>query len=221
MALDNFQANLMLLAAQHSESEILKGMGYSQPSEKNLKRLRSTLSSPNSMLDTPGYDFRYDQSQFLHALCEFLGLCRPEVEQHIAKVKARLDSIANAFKPFVWVDTDFKRKSEPLAVLAMIESQRYIHFPDDFYLHSLEVQLDLAGERAALYYEQTEGELPLWGRIERFRFYVAEAEAYILDKHGKVVGKHQGPVDNKAGFTAEAKAAVSAANRDTSKPGEY
>jgi|SRR5690554_519488 len=221
MALDNFQTNLMLLAAQHPKSVLLQKMGYSKPGEKTLERLRATLSSPNSMLDTPSYDFRYSQPQFLQALCEVLGISRSKVEQHIAKVKARLDSIANAFKPYVWVDTEFKRESEPLAVLAMIENQRYIHFPDTFYLHSLDVQLDLAGERAALYYQQTNGVLPMWGSIKRFRYYVADNEAYVLDTNGKMIGKHQGPVDNKAGVNGEAGAVVDAANREAPKPGEY
>jgi hypothetical protein len=179
------------------------------------------LASPDTGLDTPTYDFRYDQAQFLHALCAVLGINRTEVEQHISNTKARLERIANAFKPYVWVDTEFKRKSEPLVALAMLESRRYIRFPDTFYLHSLETQLDLAGERAALYYQQTEGSLATWGNIKRFRYYVSDSEAYVLDTNGNVIGKHQGPVDNKAGAGGAAKQAVAVANRDAPKPGEY
>jgi len=88
-------------------------------------------------------------------------------------------------------------------------------------LYSLETQLDLAGERAALYYEQTKGTLLYWGDIKRFRYYVAEDEAYLLDVTGKVIGQHQGPVDNKACGGEVGKIVASSVNRGAPKPGEY
>lgn len=163
MALDSFQTNLIVLAGQHQEVELLKQMGYGKPKEQTLERLRNTLQSPHMGLDKAQYDFKFDQLGFVRALCDALEIDRAEVDQHIAERKAWLDKVAKAFKPFVWVDTEFKRKSEPIFVLAALEQHRHIRFPDTFHLYSIETQLDLAGERAALYYEQTEGTLLYWG----------------------------------------------------------
>lgn len=213
MSLDNLQTDLILRASQYEEDELLKKLGYQSTSDKTRQRLRNTLSNTDLGLDAANYDFRYSQPEFVLALGKVLGIPAERTEQYIQACQKRFKEIAESFKPFVWVDTEFKRTSEPVIALAVCEHRRYIRFPDTFYRHSLDTQLSLAGEKAALYYEQTGGTLPIWGEIKRFRYYVAEDDAYILNIKGEVIGRHHGPVDNKASSGGVGKAVISATEK--------
>jgi len=89
-------------------------MGYNKPKPQTLERLRNTLQSPHMGLDKALYDFKFNQLEFIRALCDALQINRAEVDQSIAQRKAWLDNVAKTFKSFVWVDTEFTPKSEPI-----------------------------------------------------------------------------------------------------------
>lgn len=172
-------------------------------------------------MESSSFDFRFSQIEFVKALFKALGFEKSLTDKCIKQRRDRLRKITDSFKPYIWVDTEFKRQSQPIFALAFCEHMRYIEFPRTFFLNSIETQLRIAGERAALCYQETGGLLAIWGEIKRFRFYVAKNEAYILDTQGKVVGKYNGSVDNKATLEKDGASVAKIVDKKQTNSGEH
>lgn len=197
--IDNFKADLIIHAAKFPPTEILERMGYKKPTEKNLERLERVLLSPDFALGSGGFDLKYTSEGFLTALCVAVGLEESESQQRIQAVLRHLQDEENAFKPFIWMDTGFKRKNQPLFALAACENQRYLHFPDGFWRLSLEEQLDAAQSLVRKHVFDSDGMLGIWGEIKQYWFYYKKDAAYLLAKNGERVGVHHGPVPSQSG----------------------
>jgi len=199
--IDNFRADLVLKVneSEWSREAILKKMGYHKPRATNLERLQKVLGSPVLGLDVGGYDLRYQSHEFVHELCRALELPLDECDANIARIKRQAEDDRAAFKPYLWVDTDFKRKDQRVFVLAFLESRRYLGFPRWILRLTPEQQLVQAQELVQEHMRETEGELLIWGTIKRYWFFYAPNRSYWLAPDGEVIAKNEGPVRNQAG----------------------
>jgi len=199
--IDNFRADLVLKVneSEWSREAILKKMGYYKPSVTNLERLQKVLNSPTLGLDVGGYDLRYQSHEFVHELCRALELPLAECDANIARIKRQTDDDRASFKPYLWADTDFKRKNQPIFVLAALESRRYLGFPKWILRLTPEQQLVQAQELVQEHMRETEGELSIWGTIKRYWFFYAPNRSYWLAPDGEIIAKNEGPVRNRAG----------------------
>ena len=198
--IDNFRADVILKVneSEWSREAILKKMGYHKPRATNLERLQKVLSSPTLGLDIGGYDLRYQSHEFVHELCRALELPLDECDAHIARIKRQAEDDRAAFKPYLWVDTDFKRKSQPIFALAFLESRRYLGFPRWILRLTPEQQLVQAQELVQDHMRETEGELLIWGSIKRYWFFYAPNRSYWLAPDGEVIAKNEGLVTSRA-----------------------
>ena len=198
--IDNFRADLIVQVneSEYSREAILKKMGYYKPSATNLERLQKVLNSPTLGLDVGGYDLRYQSHEFVHELCRALELPLDECDANIARIKRQTDDDRASFKPFLWVDTDFKRENQRVFVLAALESRRYLGFPRWLLRLTPEQQLVQAQELVQEHMRETEGELLIWGTIKRYWFFYAPNRSYWLAPDGEIIAKNEGPVSNQA-----------------------
>ena len=99
------------------EDAVLKKMGYASP-KKARHRLESLLESPDikSWLASGGYDFRYDGRGFLRKLWEVLELPPDSLEKEISRIDEKAVALAKMRQPYIFIDTHFRRKSEPIFV---------------------------------------------------------------------------------------------------------
>ncbi|MBL3824119.1 MULTISPECIES: hypothetical protein [unclassified Marinobacter] len=201
--IDNFKTDLVLRVAAMPREEILKAMGYQRPTSANLERLQSVLDDPDFGLNNSGFDFKYSSEGFLRALCVVVCMDMASSEQRIFRLKKCLEEEQEAFKPYIWVDTGFRRQSQPIFALAVCEHQRYLDFPKGFWRLSIDRQLGRAQCRAREHVYETGGELGIWGHIKQYWFYYKKNAAYLLALNGEVIGKHEGPVPNQAIGTRE------------------
>ncbi|PPK50052.1 hypothetical protein [Marinobacter persicus] len=181
--------------------EILKAMGYPHPSEKNMHRLENVLTSKTLGLKDGGFDLKYSTPEFLVALSKVARLDEQEVRQRIGNINQDVSDDWQAFKPYIWVDTHFKRTTQPLFALAACESFRYVSFPKGFWQLSLEQQLAKAQTLVREHMAETDGTLKMWGDIQEYWFFYEPRKAYRLAPDGAVLGKHNGPVSNSASVT--------------------
>ncbi len=195
--IDNFKTDLVLRVAAMSREEILKEMGYKRPTSANLERLQCVLDDPEFGLTNSGFDFKYSSEGFLQALCVVTGMDVALADHRISRIKKYLDEERKAFKPYLWVDTGFKRRSEPLFALAVCEHQRYLDFPKGFWRLSIDRQLGRAQCRVREHVYKTGGDLGIWGQIKQYWFYYKKDAAYLLALNGVVTGKHSGHVSNR------------------------
>jgi hypothetical protein len=190
--INNFKTDLTIRVAATSHNDILTAMGYVRPTTANRKRLQRVLECPDFGLGEGGFDFKYSSEDFLGALCRAVGMEEPVVEQRIAKLTTRLEEERRVFKPYIWIDTGFTRKSQPLFALAACDDQRYLRFVEGFWRYSLTDQLGETQSRIRAHVAETGGELGIWGKIKQYWFYYEKNAAYLFNLRGEVLGKRCG-----------------------------
>jgi hypothetical protein len=104
----------------------------------------------------------------LLALSKVAGLDMEKSRRRIEAIQQYLSDEEQAFKPFIWVDTHFKRTSQPIFALAACESHRRLQFPKGFWRLPLEEQLSQAQALARQHMAETEGTLVMWGKIRAY-----------------------------------------------------
>jgi hypothetical protein len=201
--IENFKIDLVLRVAAKPHDEILKAMGYQRPTSANLERLQNVLDDPGFGLNDGGFDFKYGSEGFLRAMCVVTGMDMALADQYICRIKKYLKEEREAFKPYLWVDTGFKRTSQPIFALAVCEHQRYLDFPKGFWRLSIDRQLGRAQCRVREHVYESGGELGIWGHIKQYWFYYKKNAAYLLALNGEVTGKHEGPVPSQTTGTRE------------------
>lgn len=201
--IENFKIDLVLRAAAMPHDEILKAMGYQKPTCANLDRLQHVLDDPEYGLSDGGFDFKYSSEGFLRAMCVVTGMDMALTDLRICRIKKYLEEEREAFKPYLWVDTGFKRTSQPIFALAVCEHQRYLDFPKGFWRLSLDRQLGRAQCRVREHVYETGGGLGIWGHITQYWFYYKKNAAYLLARNVEVTGKHEGPVSSQTTGTRE------------------
>lgn len=196
--IDNFKTDLVLRVAPTPRDEILKAMGYQRPTSANLERLQAVLDDSEFGLNNSGFDFKYSSEGFLRALCVVTRMDMALADQRICRIKKYLEEEREAFDPYIWVDTGFKRQNQTIFALAVCEHQRYLDLPRGFWRFPIDRQLGRAQCRVREHVFETGGELGIWGHIKQYWFYYKKEAAYLLALNGEVIGKHEGPVPGQA-----------------------
>lgn len=188
----NFTNELQFLAEANPMEDTLRAMGYRAVTAKNTERYFAALQPPYFGLHQSMFDMKYSSEEFLRKLCSVLGVGESSLNNVVAAVKADLEAKRVAFKPYLWVDTQFVRTSEPVFVLAAMEGHRHLMLRDDLWRYPLAIQLEEAQEAVCSHWHDTFGELPVWGTIDAYLFFYAEERAYVLAPTGEVVGRYDG-----------------------------
>src|SRR5690606_15560059 len=103
-----------------------------------------------------------------------------------------------AFKPFLFVDTGFRRAGQSIAVLALCEGMRRIDFPEQFWRKPLAEQVELAQQRVREHMENCVGELGIWGTIKQYWFYYTPDDCVEISTNGEIVGAAKRPAPGQA-----------------------
>ncbi len=184
---------IRLRTAHVTQSELLQLMGYASVSEKTLSQLQRVLDDPHLGLGQAYFDFKFNSEGFLRKLCQVLGLGHIDVDHTIDAIKRELQEDQRAFKPYLFVDTEFRRQGQSIAILALCEWMRRLDFPQQFWRKTLVDQVEAARQRVREHMKSTLGELGVWGSIKRYRFYYTEEDCVILSTTGDIVADSKLP----------------------------
>ena len=195
-------------AAEVTADELLTRMGYRTIGPKARDRLSRVVADPLLGLATPEYDLHLASRAFSEALCRALAMDPGDYLPALDAIEAYLEEERQAYKPWLFVDTGFKRADRPgtaLFILAMIESKRRLHLPPDTFRLPWEQQLQRAQQLVRQHMADTGGELKIWGRIQRYLFCYAENQMLELTPSGDVVGDVSGTGISQASVTLKGK----------------
>ena len=172
-----------------SHDEVIRKMGYI-----NIKTGRRSLENflasggIQSWLEGGCFDMIHSSSSFLLALVEALELPVDEARKEIDKHSQRKEQIRNMKDVYIFVDTGFKRKGQPIFILAMAESLRHIKIDKAFCLdHSKEEILQHVSETVKAHYEANNGKLAVWGEIQRYVYQDAEGNETYYSVEGEIL----------------------------------
>jgi len=87
---------------------------------------------------------------------------------------------------YLFIDTDFKRKSEPIFVLAFMEHKRRIthEYIGDLYFKSDDEILTIVSEFVIEDHFTRDGMVAVWGRIVSYNWHHVDGRVYVFDKNG-------------------------------------
>jgi len=171
---------------QINHDELLTIMGYHNLHAGHMT-LQSFLKSDSIYLwlKNGHYDMHYTSGEFLHKLLEALDLAS-KGQDELKQCNRRLNAIrAMGNTPYVFVDTHFKRKSEPIFVLAAMESKRNIVIDKELLVFKEQSEiLDMMGEIVKEHYISNNGEIPLWGKIHNYVYHHIDGRKFVFDIDG-------------------------------------
>ena len=185
---------------QTNHDEVLRSMRYN-----NLKKGHQTLKQ---FLDTGdiylwlkkgAYDLKYNSEQFLKQLLKALNLTSAG-EEKLKQYSNRLDAI-NAMRntPYIYIDTHFKRESQPIFVLAFMEGKRNIIIDKELLVFKDEKEIfETIGKIVKNHYITSNGKLPLWGGILTYVYHSTDGKKFIFNTDGRLSQNHSNIMESRA-----------------------
>lgn len=130
--------------------------------------------------------------------------CREFIDEHDALEKAE----RQAYQPWLFVDTGFRRSDRPgmpLFALALLERRRRVKLAAYTCRLPWDQQLALAQARVREHMSESGGELKVWGRIQRYLFCYAEDRKLEIAPSGEVLVDASGRGLSRASVTLKGK----------------
>ena len=177
---------LQLRSAGVDDRFLLESMGYARPTGKARQRIREAVRSPAQFLEGSSFDFKYSNEAFIKRLGTALGLEAPWLDAQIEMLKKENRAQAAAFQPYLFIDTGFRRRSQPVCVLALLDHQRYLRFSQRFWRLPIHEQVAQAQERVREHMTETRGDLGLWGQVRRYVFHFSPTGHVVIDPNGQL-----------------------------------
>lgn len=181
------------------DKELSKRLGY-RTTAKVMVRVDEIINSRYLGLDKSGFDLRYSTPELVRKLAEVLSIPALLCDTVIEEIQAELLAENNKFSPYIFIETDFKRKSEPVFMLAALQSQRYLPIEEKTQSLSLNEQLDVVSQQIKVHYQQ-QTSLKLWGEIQKYVFNYNESSALQFSTKGELLEAVEDYVYSKATLT--------------------
>jgi len=167
----------------HDLNIIATELGYHSP-VKLLSRIRKIINSSYLSLDRGTYDFHNNTPSFIGKLCDALNIPRQLYETVIAETLVFLDARAGRFKPYIFIDTNFKRKNQSLIMLQL--SNRRI--PIDPALHEVTLNEQIVHIQGIIKdHYRRHPTLPVWGKVDHYVYHYSEAIRVSFEGSGEVI----------------------------------
>ncbi len=183
-----------------NHDELLKTMNYHnlKIGHKTLQKFLET-DDIYLFLKNGSYDMKYNGEEFLQHLFKALDLAsvgKDELKQY----KRRLDAIsAMRNTPYMFIDTHFKRKGEPLHVLAFIEGKRNIVIDKELLVFKSELEvLKIIGNIVKNHYILSNGKLQLWGEIYNYVYHHTSGKKFVFNPDGTLSQNHSEIFESRA-----------------------
>jgi len=169
---------------------LLRQMGYHNL-DKSLKRLDALLNSPSVYAWTTtkreGFDFKYTTIEFIRELYKAAGFADVTAELVINEVHDR-EARIKAFPRYdIFIDTGFKRKNQPIFVLAFSEGMRHIRCSKELLIDmSEDEKQDYFKALIKSHYQDSNGTLMTWGTIKYYVVFAGDTKKIVYFPDGSV-----------------------------------
>ena len=179
---------LKILTQNSDKKALSKALGYVR--EQNFTRALANLEAAKSLDEfiTKGhFDWAHSSETLILALSKHFAL---NIDAELGEVQKLYNERVKFRGSYIYIDTDFKRKGEPIFALAMAQHLRYISltpFLDELCFKALDEQLEVILKITKSYYQKTQT-LLIFGAITGFKLYFL-GEDYSLDTNGNFTDK--------------------------------
>lgn len=177
---------------------LVKLLGYNNKS-RGFKRIEALIltDSTEEWLKKNGYDFVHSNESFLIKLCDILGFDDDSCFKIIKKTSDRLNAINRMSSPYIFINTNFRRKNQPIFALAFMEGRRRIHIDKIKVFDSSDDGLSVAKKLVQEHYQKSNGTIEMWGTIDNYIYYTNDKK-YIINKAGEIENSEREIFESKA-----------------------
>ena len=168
-----------------SKEQIIKELGYNS-TEKGTKALDGFLKSKDlyTWIHSGYYDFKYTAEQLLKRLCVILDLDSKTVDDELQIQVKYYAELRRVQYNYIFVNTNFKRTTQPIFALAYSEAKRRIKLDAKECIFKSETEiLDIVSKTVKQHYLKTKGNIGIWGSIENY-IYHHNDKIFTFDRDG-------------------------------------
>ena len=179
---------LKILTQTSDKKALSKALGYVR--EQNFTRALANLEAAKSLdefIAKGHFDWAHSSETLILALSKHFSL---SIDAELSEVQKLYNERIKFKGSYIYIDTNFKRKNEPIFALAMAQHLRYISltpFLDELCFKTLDEQLNIISKVVKDYYHKTKS-LPVFGEITGFKLYLL-GKNYSLDTNGNFTDK--------------------------------
>jgi len=171
-----------------SRDAFAKALGYGSVRRAG-KTLDAFVSSESleAWLEDSYYDFNHTSKTFFLEACTFCGFDCRECDTEFQEALRRIERLHAAAVPWIFVETGFRRKSEPIHALALLEQTRRIALDKKEIVDlSPDRALEKVSEIVRSHYVEKEGRLPVWGEIAFYVYHHTDGRTFRFSPDGTV-----------------------------------
>jgi len=170
---------------EQSPQIIAKQLGYCT-TDKITARIESMINSRYLDLDKSGFDLRYSTPNLIRKLAEIFAIPSLLCDKVIEEIEAELLAKRKRFKPYIFIETDFKRTSQPVFILAALQSNRFLTVDEAICERPLNDQLEPIQEQIKDHYRQ-QPVIDMWGKVKQYVYYYDENLVLIFSTTGQLL----------------------------------
>ena len=177
--------------------ELIRKLGYHTPckGEQGLQKFLNA-GSLDKWLQSSLFDFVHAPATFVRKLAQILDLDSPRLEREIEAIQDREVRKIRMPRPWIFVETHFRRTGESVLILAMLEGKRRIALKkEQVFERPLPEVLGLVSRIVLEHYTQSGGKLPIWGSIDEYHYHHPDGSVYRFDPQGVPIDQTREPMD--------------------------
>jgi len=185
----DLQKRIQQAMQDRDPADLVRAMGYRNKKSQSvaIQRLKQTIEDPWLGLGAEGkFDLLYGSVEFLRTLANLLMIDPDAVEQGIAEIERLYQYDRSLYRRKIIIQTNFKRESEPIFVLAFASSLRYIPLSQEINYLPEEECIVAVGKIIRSHYQETGGSLLIWGTITHYLLNIGEGRQLVFDTNGEL-----------------------------------
>jgi hypothetical protein len=184
----HYQELIKKAKAHPDMGSLARATGYHNP-RKFLAALEAFqgAGSLEAWMRNGHYDMVHGTKSFVVALAEALQIPTDEIVRACDEITDRFAELAKLPTPWIYVETSFRRKGEPVFVLACMEGMRRLRLSKETIVElPLNQALNHVAEQIRTHYEDYDGVLTIWGRITGYRYHHIDGSEWAFATDGEL-----------------------------------
>jgi len=184
----------------YNKDDLSKKLGYSNQVkfEETLNKFLQFLNI-YQWFEKGHYDLVNNAEDFFIKLSKALNIEDSLIHKELKKTEFYRQEVEKFKDSYIFVNTNFKRKNEPIFALAFCENQRRISLYkiENLLFKTIDEIFEILSKEIKKHYLQNKGTLRIWGKIVSYQVHIFDT-IYTFDTNGKLRSNDVIVFENKA-----------------------
>ena len=184
----------------YNKDDLSKKLGYS-----NQVKFEETLNkflqfeNLNQWFEKGHYDLVNNAEDFFIKLSKALNIKDSLIDKELKVIEHYKQEIEKFKGSYIFVNTNFKRKNEPIFALAFCENQRRISLYkiENLLFKTMDEIFEVLSKEIKEHYLQNDGTLKIWGKINSYQIHLF-GKIYVFDINGNLQINEEIVCENRA-----------------------